>query len=50
VISTGISIDGPITGFAFLAVRFVPEPATALLVGGGLALLLQMGRRRLRSA
>jgi hypothetical protein len=47
VVSTSISVDGPIVGFAYLSLRFVPEPATAVLVGGGLALLVRMGRRRL---
>jgi hypothetical protein len=45
-IVTSIPADGPTTGFAFLTLRFVPEPASALLVAGGLVALARWGRSR----
>ncbi len=45
---TSIPADGPLSGFAFLTLRFVPEPATGLLVAGGIALLAGLGRRHQR--
>ena len=32
-IHTSVSFDGPVPGFAFLTLHFVPEPATAFLAG-----------------
>jgi hypothetical protein len=48
VISTNIAADGPLPGFAFLTIRFVPEPATAILVAAGIGVLAALGRRRAR--
>ena len=45
-ISTNIGASAVVTSFAFLTLQFVPEPATALLVGGGIAVLVWGGRRR----
>jgi hypothetical protein len=45
-IASSIQADGPTTGFAFLTLRFVPEPASALLVAGGLVVLARWGRSR----
>jgi hypothetical protein len=36
--------------FAFLTLHFVPEPATIVLVGAGIAGLVSFGRRRARAA
>jgi hypothetical protein len=43
-IATNIQADGPLTAFAFLTLRFVPEPASALLVATGLVALARWGR------
>ena len=43
-IATNIQADGPLTAFAFLTLRFVPEPASALLVASGLVALARWGR------
>jgi hypothetical protein len=40
------NIEGVMPAFAILTLHFVPEPATALLLGGGVALLCWRGRRR----
>jgi hypothetical protein len=49
-IATSIQADGPIASFAFLTLRFVPEPASALLVASGLVALARWGRSRNSSA
>jgi hypothetical protein len=36
-VSTNLAIDGPLLGFASLTLYFVPEPATLVLLGTGLA-------------
>lgn len=46
-VTTNIASDGPLSGFAFLTLRFVPEPASAIFLGTGLALLSGLGRQRL---
>ena len=45
-VGTNIAADGPLTAFAFLTLRFVPEPASALLVASGLVALARWGRSR----
>jgi hypothetical protein len=45
-ITTNFAVDGPTIGYAFLTLRFVPEPASALLVAGGLVALAEWGRSR----
>jgi len=44
-VNTNLGVDGPNRGFAILSLHFVPEPATALLIAGGLAGLLWRGAR-----
>jgi hypothetical protein len=44
--STNIGASVNIPVFAMLTLHFVPEPATALLLGGGIALLCWSGRAR----
>lgn len=43
-VGTNIAVDGPLTAFAFLTLRFVPEPASALLVASGLVALARWRR------
>jgi hypothetical protein len=45
-ISTSISVDGPLSAFGFLSVRFVPEPSTAILFAVGVVALVRAARRR----
>lgn len=45
-ISTNIAASATIPTFVRLTLHFVPEPATALLLGGGCAWLAWAGRRR----
>ncbi len=47
-LSTNIGTGDPLPSFAILTLRFVPEPATALLLGGGIAWLGWRGRRAQR--
>lgn len=50
VVWTNITIAQPsIFGFATMTLHFVPEPTTALLVGGGIALLTATGLRTRRT-
>ena len=48
-IHTSVSFEGPVPGFAFLTLHFVPEPATAFLLASGVALLAGFGRSRRRA-
>lgn len=45
-VTTNIGASAIIPSFAVLTLHFVPEPATALLLGGGVALLCRSGRAR----
>lgn len=45
-VTTNIGAGPVIPSFAVLTLHFVPEPATALLLGGGIALLCWRGRAR----
>jgi hypothetical protein len=44
-ISTNIGASASVPAFGFLTLHFVPEPATALLLGAGIAGLIVGGRR-----
>jgi hypothetical protein len=46
LIHANITPDGPIGAYAVLRLEFVPEPATLVLLGAGVALLAALGRRR----
>ena len=45
-ISTNISGTAVIPAFGFLDLHFVPEPGTLLLLGGGIAGLVLLGRTK----
>ncbi len=45
-VATNIQVDGPLISVARLTLRFVPEPASALLVASGLVALARWGRSR----
>lgn len=44
--ATNVQVDGPLISVARLTLRFVPEPASALLVASGLVALARFGRSR----
>jgi len=46
VIRTSANADGPAVGLGVLHLHFVPEPASLLLIGVGVAALAAMGRTR----
>lgn len=45
-ITTNIGVDNQAFAFGILTVRFVPEAATAMLLGAGIVVLGALGRRR----
>jgi hypothetical protein len=47
-VSTNIGVDSVLPTFGILELRFVPEPATALLLAAGIAGLVGFGRTRRR--
>ena len=49
-ISTNVGASSVVPAFGFLTLHFVPEPGTLLLLGGGIAALTGMGRRRSANA
>lgn len=49
-ISTNIAASSVIPAFGFLTLHFVPEPGTLLLLSGGIAALVGLGRRRSATA
>jgi hypothetical protein len=49
-ISTNIAASAVIPAFGFLTLHFVPEPGTLLLLSGGIAALVGVGRRRRANA
>lgn len=49
LISTNVGSFAVIPAFAILTLHFVPEPATMLLLGGGLSLLAVVGRRQMHA-